>query len=150
MAPEAAGILRHQWEDVALPYWEGLAGFARRKGVRLAVEMHGRQLVYNPASFRRLQDAVGDDVVRVNLDPLAPSEAGRRTWNYVTLGQGHPGGAVFWRDFVYALRAVGYDGSLSIEHEDVIVSSEEGIRRAVEVLRPSIFRQPPDWSPAEV
>lgn len=192
--PEAVEILRYQWEKVALPYWEDLAGLARRLGVRLAVEMHGRQLVHNPASFHRLQDAVGDDVVGANLDPshlmwqgcdilavvedlgssiahvhakdirieprrnavnglldpLTPAEARERSWNYVTLGQGHAGGAVFWRDFVYALRAVGYTGPLSIEHEDVIVSGEEGIRRAVDVLRPAIFRQAPDWVPAEV
>lgn len=192
--PEALEILRYQWEDVALPYWEQLAATARGLGVRLAVEMHGRQLVYNPSSFQRLRDAVGDDVVGVNLDPshlmwqgcdilavveelgdaithvhakdvrierrrcavdglldpLTPAEARSRTWNYVTLGQGHPGGEVFWRDFVYALRAVGYAGPLSIEHEDVIVSGEEGIRRAVDILAPSIFRQAPDWMPADV
>lgn len=192
--PEAVEILRYQWEKVALPYWEDLAGLARRLGVRLAVEMHGRQLVHNPASFHRLQDAIGDDVVGANLDPshlmwqgcdilavvedlgssiahvhakdirieprrnainglldpLAPAEARQRSWNYVTLGQGHAGGATFWRDFVYALRSVGYTGPLSIEHEDVIVSGEEGIRRAVDILKPAIFRQAPDWVPAEV
>lgn len=192
--PEAVEILRHQWEDVALPYWHDLAAFARRVGVRLAVEMHGRQLVHNPASFRRLQQEVGADVVGANLDPshlmwqgcdvlavveelgdsiahvhakdvrierrrtaldglldpLPPDAARERTWNYVTLGQGHPGGPVFWRDFVYALRAAGYSGPLSIEHEDMIVGGEEGIRRAVDILRPSIFHDAPDWVPAEV
>lgn len=191
--PETVEILRYQWEAVALPYWEQLANFARAHDVAFAVEMHGRQLVYNPASFRRLRDAIGPDVIGTNLDPshliwqgcdilaviedlgasirhvhakdvrverrrevdgfldpLEPAAVGQRTWNYVTLGQGHPGGSVFWRDVVYALRRVGYTGPLSIEHEDVIVSGEEGIRRAVGILRPAIFRQAADWTPADV
>jgi sugar phosphate isomerase/epimerase len=39
-----------------------------------------------------------------------------RAWNFRTVGRGHD--ATFWSAFVAALAAVGYDGSLSIEHED--------------------------------
>lgn len=192
--PEAEAMLRHQWEDVALPYWRGLADEAERLGVRLAVEMHGRQLVHNVASFRRLSDAVGSPAIGANLDPshlmwqgcdllavvealgrdiahvhakdvrimprrtavdglldpLPPSAVHERTWNYVTLGNGHRGGAEFWREFVYALHAVGYSGPLSIEHEDVLVGGEEGIRRATAILRPLLFHDAPDWTPADV
>ena len=35
--PENLGVLDYQWNEVALPYWRGLAAFARDKGVRLAV-----------------------------------------------------------------------------------------------------------------
>jgi len=41
-----------------------------------------------------------------------------RSWSYVTLGYGH--GEQWWRAFCYRLRMAGYDGWLSIEHEDVI------------------------------
>jgi hypothetical protein len=54
-------------------------------------------------------------------------------WAYRTLGYGH--GAQFWADFVSALRSVGYDGVLSIEHEDPLMDAEEAIGRAVELLR---------------
>lgn len=192
--PETLEILDHQWNDVAIPYWIELAAFARERGVRLAVEMHGRQLVFNVATMKRLRDAVGDDVVGANLDPshlmwmgadilaviralgpmihhvhakdvrvdpvnagvngildtLPPAAAGERSWNYVTLGLGHPGGASFWADFVYALRGVGYDGPLSIEHEDVLVSAEEGVRRSAALLRSVVLREPPDWEPARI
>ena len=55
------------------------------------------------------------------LDTVPITEPDSRAWNYVTHGLGHPGGATFWADFVYNLRSVGYDGTLSIEHEDDLV-----------------------------
>ena len=54
-------------------------------------------------------------------------------WAYRTLGYGH--GAHFWADFVSALRSQGYDGVLSIEHEDPLMDAEEAIGRAVDLLR---------------
>lgn len=192
--PETLEVLEYQWNDVAIPYWTDLAEYARTRGVRLAVEMHGRQLVFNVATMLRLRDAVGEDVVGANLDPshlmwmgadilavvqalgpaifhvhakdarverrnvdvngildtLPPSRAAARSWNYVTLGLGHPGGTGFWGDFVYALRSVGYDGPLNIEHEDVLVSSGEGVRRAAELLQSVLIRDAPDWAPARI
>jgi sugar phosphate isomerase/epimerase len=56
-----------------------------------------------------------------------------RSWSYITLGYGH--GASWWREFCYRLRMVGYDGWLSIEHEDVLLSRLEGARRSVELLQ---------------
>jgi sugar phosphate isomerase/epimerase len=56
-----------------------------------------------------------------------------RSWNYVTLGYGN--GEDFWRAFCLALRRVGYDGVLSIEHEDMALSPMEGMRKSVELLR---------------
>ena len=37
----------------------------------------------------------------------------------------------------------GYDGVLSIEHEDGLASVEEGLSRAVEVLRAVVLREMP-------
>jgi sugar phosphate isomerase/epimerase len=192
--PETLEVLEYQWNEVAIPYWHDLAEFARRRGVRLAVEMHGRQLVFNVATMHRLREAVGEDVVGANLDPshlmwmgadilavirslgpaifhvhakdtrverpnaaangildtLPPAHAADRSWNYVTLGLGHPGGATFWSEFVYALRSVGYDGSLNIEHEDVLIGSEEGVRRAAGLLKSVVIRDAPDWTPARI
>ena len=41
----------------------------------------------------------------------------------------------WWRGLAGALREAGYDGALSIEHEDPLLSQEEGLARAVETLR---------------
>ena len=56
-----------------------------------------------------------------------------RSWSYITLGYGH--GESWWREFCYRLRMVGYDGWQSIEHEDVLLSRIEGVRRSVDLLK---------------
>ena len=56
-----------------------------------------------------------------------------RAWSYVTLGYGN--GESWWRDFCYRLRMVGYDGWLNIEHEDVMLSREEGLCKSVALLK---------------
>jgi sugar phosphate isomerase/epimerase len=73
-----------------------------------------------------------------------PSEqAGQRSWNYVTLGYGH--GEDFWRALCLALRRVGYDGALSIEHEDMALSPMEGMRKSVDLLRRTYIREPASY-----
>ncbi len=66
-------------------------------------------------------------------------------WAYRTLGYGH--GVQFWADFISALRTVGYDGVLSIEHEDPLMDSEEAIGRAVALLKQTVFFRPPSVFP---
>ncbi|GAB3609015.1 sugar phosphate isomerase/epimerase [Humibacter ginsengiterrae] len=67
--PYTADILKYQWEDVLLPYWAELVPFAERHGVNeLAIEMHGHQNVYSPATLLRLREAVGP-TVGANFDP---------------------------------------------------------------------------------
>ena len=59
-----------------------------------------------------------------------------RAWSYVTLGRGHD--ASWWRSFTQSLRKAGYDGVLSIEHEDQSLSPLEGVRKLVVVLREAL------------
>ena len=66
-------------------------------------------------------------------------------WAYRTLGYGH--GEDFWANFVSALRAIGYDGVLSIEHEDPLMDAEEAIARAVDLLNKTVFYKPPSTVP---
>ena len=175
--PETTRVLNYQWEDVALPYWEGLAAFAESSAVpRLAVEMHANQLVYSVPGLQKLRAEIGP-VVGANFDPshllwmdADPLEAIRelgsaifhvhakdtriedgrrkvrsrletltvehyedRAWNYVTVGQGQS--EQFWAGFIAALRDIGYDGTLSIEHEDASVAPEPAIRDAARLLQ---------------
>jgi sugar phosphate isomerase/epimerase len=78
------------------------------------------------------------------LDTKHYSRFGERSWSFRSVGYGQ--GEKFWRDFVSSLRMVGYDGVLSIEHEDGLASVEEGLSKAVEVLRAVVLRE----SPAEM
>ncbi len=57
----------------------------------------------------------------------------RGWWRYVIPGFG----AISWGEYIGALRAVGYDGVLSIEHEDSAFGREEGFiagRKYLEML----------------
>jgi sugar phosphate isomerase/epimerase len=72
------------------------------------------------------------------LDTRPSGEVGARTWNYVTLGFGH--GEEWWRQFCAALRMVGYDDVLSIEHEDSLIDPLEGVRKSVDLLRNVTYR----------
>lgn len=56
-----------------------------------------------------------------------------RSWSYVTLGFGHA--EEWWRQFCYRLRMMGYDGWLSIEHEDVMLNSLEGLEKSAKLLQ---------------
>lgn len=67
------------------------------------------------------------------IDTTPMADVADRAWSYVTLGDGRP--LAWWRGFVAALRAAGYDDVLSIEHEDVACTPEEGVARSVALLR---------------
>ena len=49
------------------------------------------------------------------------------------MGYGHP--RHFWCDFVSALRMTGYDGVLSMEHEDSLMTAREGLEKGVRFLQ---------------
>ncbi|MDD3726276.1 MAG: sugar phosphate isomerase/epimerase [Candidatus Ratteibacteria bacterium] len=74
------------------------------------------------------------------LDTKSYLDEFNRSWIFRTVGYGH--GADFWNAFVSTLRLIGYDGTLSIEHEDSLMSTEEGLQKAVNFLKGVIIRQP--------
>ena len=67
------------------------------------------------------------------LDTIPMKEVGRRSWIFRTVGYGHS--ELDWRRILMALRLAGYDDVLSIEHEDALLSIDEGFRKAVAFLR---------------
>lgn len=64
-----------------------------------------------------------------------------RGWLFRTVGYGH--GAEWWKEFVSTLRMYGYDGPLSIEHEDSLLSAEEGLNKATQFLNSILLREQP-------
>jgi sugar phosphate isomerase/epimerase len=48
-----------------------------------------------------------------------------------------------WSDIISALRIQGYDYVLSIEHEDPIMSIDEGLNRAITNLRTIMINDQP-------
>lgn len=71
-----------------------------------------------------------------------------RSWSYITLGFGH--GATWWSQFCYKLRMAGYDGWLSIEHEDVILNSLEGLKKSVSLLNEIMPVAASDYTPQAI
>lgn len=73
------------------------------------------------------------------LDTKHYSDELNRAWVFRTVGFGN--GESYWRDFVSNLRLCGYDRVLSIEHEDSVMTIDEGLRKAVEFLRPIVMTE---------
>lgn len=71
-----------------------------------------------------------------------------RSWSYITLGFGH--GEEWWRQFCYRLKMGGYDGWLSIEHEDVLLNSLEGLEKSVALLQGVMPAKPADFKPQAI
>ena len=63
-----------------------------------------------------------------------------RAWNFCTVGYGHS--ALVWSQIIHELRKGGYDGVLSIEHEDALASRTEGLQHAMSFLRPLMWSEP--------
>ena len=190
--PETQDILRYQWQEKLFPFWIEIVALAKVCGVeRIALELHGNQLVYNVPSLQKLRAEVGP-IIGANLDPShlfwmgadpliaaqalgdavyhvhakdtflnAPKQATTsllengslmdipgRSWSYITLGFGH--GEEWWRQFCYRLKMAGYDGWLSIEHEDVLLDSLEGLEKSVALLRGVIPKSAADYAPQAI
>jgi sugar phosphate isomerase/epimerase len=104
------------------------------------------------AAIRALKDAIFHfhakdtriDVIntRINgvLDTKHYADELHRSWIFRTVGYGHD--ADVWKDIISALRMVGYDYVLSIEHEDSLLSLDEGFSKAVSFLKDVMASQP--------
>jgi sugar phosphate isomerase/epimerase len=79
--------------------------------------------------------------VHVNgvLDSKHYSRVLERAWTFRTVGYGQ--GEKVWRDIVSALRAVGFDYVMSIEHEDSLASVDEGLSKAIRFLSGLLFKE---------
>jgi len=114
--------------DPSHPLWMGADPLA-------AVRSLGSAIYYVHAKDCRIEPIpLGVDGV---LDTRPSSEVALRSWNYATLGYGHD--ESWWRQFCAALRMVGYNDVLSIEHEDSLLPPLEGVQKSVDLLRRVMF-----------
>ncbi|MFI5422033.1 MAG: sugar phosphate isomerase/epimerase family protein [Nitrososphaerales archaeon] len=73
------------------------------------------------------------------LDGKSYRQMKERSWYFRSVGYGHD--AIVWKNMMSALRLVGYDHVISIEHEDMLLSRDEGLRKAVDFLKPLLLRE---------
>ena len=71
------------------------------------------------------------------LDTQNYGDVKNRAWVFRTVGYGH--GKEVWNNIISALKTVGYDGAISIEHEDALMSPKEGLEKAVSLLKDCII-----------
>lgn len=93
--------------------------------------------------FHAKDTALDEANVAVNgvLDTKHFSDVKNRSWVFRTIGYGHD--AKVWKDMMSALRIVGYDGPISIEHEDGLMSGEEGLSKAIKFLQDVLMYEDP-------
>jgi sugar phosphate isomerase/epimerase len=75
------------------------------------------------------------------LDMKLYTDEKNRSWIFRTCGYGHD--ADWWKEFISTLRMYGYDYVLSIEHEDTLMSPEEGLTKAAQFLNGIVIRDQP-------
>ena len=74
------------------------------------------------------------------LDTKSYADEAHRSWIFRSVGYGND--LLYWKDIISALRLVGYDYAISIEHEDSLMSQNEGLMKAVETLKSAIIFEP--------
>ncbi|HYZ86744.1 MAG TPA: sugar phosphate isomerase/epimerase [Bryobacteraceae bacterium] len=74
------------------------------------------------------------------LDTKRYTDERNRAWIFRTCGYGHAFG--WWKEFISTLRMYKYDYVLSIEHEDSLMSPNEGLSKAADFLNSIVIREP--------
>jgi sugar phosphate isomerase/epimerase len=83
-----------------------------------------------------------DNVNMYGLTDMQPyGSVQTRAWTFRSVGCGHS--LQEWSDMMSALRTYGYDYVVSIEHEDPLMSIEEGFQRAVRNLKQVLIEEQP-------
>jgi sugar phosphate isomerase/epimerase len=111
--------------------WQGMDPVAAIRALEGAIyHVHAKDTKidqYNTAKFGVLDTKhYGDEI--------------HRSWVFRAVGYGN--GLQYWRDLISNLRLVGYDKVMSIEHEDSLMSIDEGLEKAIAFLKESIIKDP--------
>ena len=108
--------------------WQGMDPIAviRKLGGEAIFHVHAKDTKIDAANA----------AVNGILDAKSYADEIHRSWIFRSIGYGHD--ELFWKDFVSNLRLVGYYYVLSIEHEDSLLSKNEGLVKAIDVLKRAI------------
>jgi sugar phosphate isomerase/epimerase len=113
-------------------WWNGVDPVAAIRKLGAAIfHVHGKDVYVDPFNTQ----------INGCNDHKPYDQIPRRSWTFRTIGYGH--GLKEWKDIISALRLVGYDYVISIEHEDALMSSDEGLAKAIATLKEAtIFEAP--------
>ncbi|MEG2315495.1 MAG: sugar phosphate isomerase/epimerase [Clostridia bacterium] len=121
---DAVGPLIGANFDPSHLFWQGIDPVA-------AIRSMGEAIYFFHAKDTKL-DPVNCPINGV-LDTKSFTRESERSWIFRSVGYGHD--MMLWKDIVSALRMVGYDDVLSIEHEDSLMSVNEGLQKAIAFLK---------------
>jgi sugar phosphate isomerase/epimerase len=62
-------VLDYQWNEVAVPFWRDIQARARDADVKVCIEMHPHNVVFNPGTMERLATQISATHVGAELDP---------------------------------------------------------------------------------
>ena len=105
-------------------FWQGIDPVA-------AIRYLGDAIFYFHAKDTKI-DSINTGINGV-LDTKPYSDEIHRSWIFRSVGYGHAHQT--WKDMMSALRMVGYDGPISIEHEDSLMTPSEGLGKAIDMLK---------------
>ncbi len=114
-------------------FWQGIDPIAAIRVLAPAIyNAHAKDTKVNQA------------VVTVDglFDTKSYTDVLNRAWLFRTVGYGH--GVEVWKDIISTLRMAGYDGVISIEHEDNLMSSDEGLRKAIAFMKEALLTTRPE------
>ena len=62
-------VLDHQWQEAAIPFWKDIQARARDADVKVCIEMHPHNVVFNPGTMERLATEINATHVGAEMDP---------------------------------------------------------------------------------
>jgi len=125
---EAVGDMIGANVDPSHLFWQGIDPC-------LAIKMLKGAIYHFHAKDTKIDDA---NTARIGvLDTQSYGDILNRSWVFRTVGYGHS--REVWNNIISALKTVGYDGAISIEHEDGLMSPKEGLEKAVTLLKEAII-----------
>lgn len=128
---EAVGDLIGANVDPSHLFWQGMdiLEVIRVLGEQKAIYyFHAKDTQFNEYNVRK--NGV--------LDTGSFADVAKRSWYFCTVGYGHD--AAHWKKILAALKVAGYDDSISIEHEDGLMSPKEGLEKAVAFMKECVLR----------
>ena len=114
-------------------YWQGIQPCE-------AIKYLGDAIYHFHAKDTKIDEH--NTAVKGVLDTTGYGDIVNRSWVFRTVGYGH--GASEWNNMISVLKSIGYDGAISIEHEDGLMSPKEGLEKAVAFLKNIIIYEKPD------
>lgn len=136
---EAAGPAIGANFDPSHLFWQGIDPVAAIRALKGAIyHFHAKDTAIDPYNC----------AVNGVLETSPFSDTDERSWIFRTLGYGHS--EDIWCAIFSELRKTGYDGIISIEHEDGLMTPKEGLEKAIAFLKKTLIFENDDvnmyWS----